>query len=139
MSDKLYIVEVGKELAEVAAIDTDIRAYQARAEMAARRLGPACIEILPQYYHSPNNPKNPDSVTDQFNGLGEWMERCQIAAFEIIYNFREAALPYLRKVAFGSYDWPQGFAIVALCRLAAEGIERGKNIEELRRELPKMR
>ena len=29
---------------------------------------------------------------------------CQFAAYEILYNLGEAALPVLRKIAFGEYD-----------------------------------
>jgi hypothetical protein len=46
------------------------------------------------------------------------------AAFEILYNLGEAALPLLRKIAFGEYDWTQGNAIEILRRWAAEGVDR---------------
>ena len=57
----------------------------------------------------------------------------------MFYYLREAALPVLRRVAFGEYDWTQGNAIEVLCRLASESVERDQIIAEVRREIPKMR
>ena len=51
-------------------------------------------------------------------------------------QFGEAALPVLRQVAYGEYDWTQGNAVEVLIRLAATGIEREQIIAELRREFP---
>ena len=102
----------------------------------AQKLGPECISTLPQFFHDP--PKKPDNLKEDFNGLGDWISACQFAAFEILYNLGEAALPLLRKVCFGEYDWTQGNAIEILCRLAAEGVDRERTISDLRRELPVM-
>jgi hypothetical protein len=139
--DTVYIAEVEKELAEVAVYlgEQDVAAYQARAKSAAQNLGSSSIGVLPRFYHYPNNPEKPEHCRNKFNGLGEWMELCQTAAFEIVYNFKQIALPYLRTVAFGSYDWPQGLAVAAMCRLATEGIESEEIVADLRSELPSMR
>ncbi|WP_145952316.1 hypothetical protein [Paludisphaera borealis] len=67
------------------------------------------------------------------------MSYWQFAIFEIVYNFREQALPMLRKVAFGEYDWTQGNAIEVMCRLAAEGIDRDRTLADLKKKMPGMR
>jgi len=112
-------------------------AFRQRAREMAQKLGPKCISTIPQFFHDP--PKKPNNLEEHFNGLGDWMSACQFAAFEILYNLGEAALPLLRKIAFGKYDWTQGNAIEILCRLAAEGVDRERTISDLRRELPDMR
>jgi hypothetical protein len=112
-------------------------AFRQQARDAALAFGSACISDLAQFFHNP--PTKPDALKDYYNGLGQWMSVCQFAAFEILYNLGESALPFLRKVAFGEYDWIQGNAIEILCRLAAEGIDRERTISELRRQLPDIR
>jgi hypothetical protein len=127
--------DVAEAIASVASctVESDA-ALRRQAREAAQKLGPGCVSILPQFFHHP--PEKPESITGHFNGLGHWMSVCQFAAFEILYNLREAALPLLRRIAFGKYDWTQGNAIEILCRLAAEGVDRERTINDLRRELP---
>jgi hypothetical protein len=76
---------------------------------------------------------------DEFPGLGDWIAARQFAIFEMFYYLREAALPVLRRVAFGEYDWTQGNAIEVLCRFAAEGIDRERTLADLKSEMPVMR
>ena len=115
----------------------DAEGFRSRASAAADELGPDAIETLATLFHSEHSP--PDELAEQFPGLGEWIAARQLAIFEMFYYFREAALPVLRCVAFGEYDWTQGNAIEVLCRLASEGVERNKIITEVRREIPRMR
>ena len=63
----------------------------------------------------------------------------QHAIFEILYHFREASLPVLRKIAFGPYDWTQANAVDVLCRLAAEGIETETIANEIIKDIPNWR
>ena len=128
---------VGKKIAWVAASITDPETFHERARVVAGELGPRCIPLLPGFFHKP--PAIPGEVKDQFQGLGQWMEVCQTAIFEMLSCFREAALPLLRQVAFGVYDWTQARAIELLCRFALEGIEREQIVRELAQALPQMR
>jgi hypothetical protein len=57
----------------------------------------------------------------------------------LFFHFGAAALPILRRVAFGDYDWTQGNAIEVLVRLAAVGVDREQIVAELRREFPRIR
>lgn len=130
--------DVADAITTVAAcsVESDAAFRQSAGEMA-QKLGPECISTLPGFFHDP--PKKPYNLEEHFNLLGDWMSVCQFAAFEILYNLGEAALPLLRKIAFGEYDWTQGNAIEILCRLAAIGVDRERTISDLRRELPGMR
>src|SRR5262245_36480894 len=89
-------------------------------------------------FHSPPRTEPPGFGIEQ-RGLGGWLSAWQFAIFEMFFHFGAAALPVLRRVAFGEYDWTQGNAIEALVRLAAVGVEREQILAELRREFPGIR
>lgn len=95
------------------------------------------IDTLSTLFHSEHSP--PRDLAERFPGLGDWIAARQFAIFEMLYHFRETALPVLRRVAFGEYDWTQGNAIEILCRLAADGVDRERIIAEIRREFPCLR
>jgi hypothetical protein len=128
---------VGEKIAWVAAAITTPETFHKRARSATEELGAQCIPLLPSFFHKP--PSSPVEAGDQFQGLGQWMAVCQAAIFEMLYYFREAALPLLRQVAFGEYDWTQARAIEILCKFAIEGIEREQIDRELAQELPQLR
>jgi len=127
----------GEKIRWVASSMHDSVEFCTRARAAADDLGPDAIMTLATLFHSEHNP--PDDLADQFPGLGDWIAARQFAIFEMFYCFRDAALPVLRHVACGEYDWTQGNAIEVLCRLASEGVERDQIIAEVRRELPNLR
>lgn len=108
-----------------------------RAAMAAQQLTASAIPELTSLFHSESTP--PPESADRFPGLGQWIAARQFAIFEILYMLGEPALPALRETAFGEYDWTQGNAIDILCRLAADGVQRTAILDELRRELPRVR
>src|SRR5215813_2603246 len=126
-----------KQIRWVAAALHEEDEFRQRAEAAANALGPTSIETLAQLFLADSRP--PPELADSFPGLGDWIAARQFAIFEIFYHFRHAALPVLRRVAFGPYDWTQGNAIEILCRLAAEGIDREHTLAELKSEMPSMR
>jgi hypothetical protein len=72
-------------------------------------------------------------------GFGGWLSAWQFAIFELFYELGAPALPVLRQVAFGAYDWTQGDALEVLVRLAAKGIERDEIIADLRQEFSRLR
>lgn len=125
-------------VSSVAVLIDDPARFEARAAEVARQLGPEVIEELSRRFHTPPQPE-PDGFGPRERGLGGWLQAWQFAVFELFFQFREAALPVLRRVAFGDYDWTQGNAVEVLCRLAAAGIERGRVIAQLRQEFPKFR
>jgi hypothetical protein len=75
----------------------------------------------------------------EIHGLGGWISACQFAAFEMLYNLRETALPAIREIAWGEYDWTQGNAIELMIRFAAEGIRASELIAEIRARFPDIR
>jgi len=122
----------------VAILVDDVQEFRARAAAVALRLRPATIDELCTRFHSPPRAEPPGFGPEQ-RGLGGWLSAWQFAIFELFFEFGSAALPMLRQVAFGEYDWTQGNAIEVLVRLAARGIEREQIIAELRREFPRLR
>jgi len=111
--------------------------FAERAKQVASELSPDSIPQLAKQFHGEHSP--PPELAAQFSRLGHWMAARQRAIFEIFYYFRESAIPVLRRVAYGKYDWTQGNAIEVLCRLAAEGINTDSTVAEIRAALPKMR
>ncbi|GAB3254520.1 hypothetical protein [Chitinimonas naiadis] len=108
--------------------------FEHRARAVAVDLGSDYVEILAGLFHSEHSP--PPELAHQFPGLGQWVSARQFAIFEVFYFVGEPALPVLRRVAFGVYDWTQGNAIEILCRLAADGIDRANTLDALKRQLP---
>jgi hypothetical protein len=121
----------------VALLIDDQPAFRAKAKEVAEWFGPAAIPGLKRRFHRPTEAR-PD-FTAQERGLTAWLSYWQFAIFEIVYRFGVQALPMLRKIAFGQYDWTQGNAIELLCRLAAKGIDRDRTLAGLKREMPRMR
>jgi hypothetical protein len=111
--------------------------FRDKAKQVAQEVGPAAISDLVALLHSP--PEAPRGFGGKERGLGGWLAAWQFAVFEILFHFREASLPVLRRIAFGNYDWTQGNAIEALCRLAAEGVERDRIVEEVKAQFPSLR
>jgi len=115
----------------------DLAELRVRAAAAADEIGPAAIEHLSTLFHSEHSP--PTELAERFPGLGNWMAVRQLAIFEIFYHAGRDALPVLKRVAFGAYDWTQGNAIEILCRLAADGIEEQEIVDALLAHLSDMR
>ena len=128
---------IAAAIADVAARIDDIDQFRAAAAEVALKLGADSIEPLSQRFHSA--PESPDGFGPEQRGLGGWLSAWQFAIFEVYFNLGEDALPVLRRVAYGEYDWTQGNAVEVLCRLASSGVEKDAIIDELRREFPKLR
>ena len=125
-------------VSSVAVLIDDADLFRARAAAVARELEPSAIEELATRFHSPPRPEPPGFEYEQ-RGLGGWLSAWQFAIFELFFQCRAAALPVLRRVAFGEYDWTQGNAVEVLVRLAAAGVECERTVADLRRELPNFR
>jgi hypothetical protein len=129
--------EVDQAIESVAVLIDDEATFRAKAREVADSHGPWILPELQRRFHRPTTA--PRGFTARERGLGAWLSCWQFAIFEVILQFRELALPMLRKVAFGEYDWTQANAIELLCRLAAEGVDRERTLADLRREMPRMR
>src|SRR6478609_5529192 len=135
--DESRFAALGAVIESVAVLIDDQPSFRAKAKEVAGRFGPNAIAELRQRFHRPSAP--PPGFTPQERGLAAWLSSWQFAIFEIIYEYREEALPMLREVAFGKYDWTQANAVELLCRLAAEGMDRERTVSDLKRALPGMR
>lgn len=120
----------------------DPSAFSARAQQAVRELSLEQAKGLPAYFHdTPPVPEDLKEALAKQGRLGVWMSVCQNAIFEILYHYKEKALPILYPIAFGVYDWTQYKAVGVLCKLAAEGVATdeivsriGENIGNFREE-----
>ena len=92
---------------------------------------------LAKLLHNP--PDEPSFYTVEKYGLGGWLSACQYAIFEIVYNLGEPALPFIREVAWGIYDWTQGNAIELLIRFASKGIQTENIVAEIKEKYPHIR
>jgi hypothetical protein len=128
---------VSVRVAAVAVQIDDEAKFRTTARNAALELGPVAIETLSKRFHSP--PDAPDGFGFPERGLSGWLSAWQFAIFEVFYNLGEQALPTLRKIAYGKYDWTQGNAIEVLCRLAADGVCKREVLDELKRKFPEIR
>ena len=126
--------EMGKHIAHIASAIEEREEFSRRAQESATLFGPKAIGKSRAYFWDP--PEKPKELVGRFEDLGEWMEYCQAAIFEIWFHLGDAALKDLRSVAFGEYDWTQVYATRALCRLALNGIETAKTAEQIAEELP---
>ena len=124
-------------VAQVATKIVDAPTFRAAAAEAAGNLDPSVIETLSRRFHSP--PDAPDGFGPKEVGHGGWLSYWQFAIFEIYFNFGAKAVPALRPIAYGEYDWTQANAIEILCRLAAEGVQTREIVDELKREFPNLR
>jgi hypothetical protein len=130
-------VNVDQEITSVARVITNLKDFRSQARSAAAALGPSVIPTLSEKFHSP--PEAPAGFGCNEVGLGGWLAIWQAAIFEVLFQFRQDALPLLRQVAFGEYDWTQSYALATLCRLAADGVEPETVLSDIKRELPAMR
>lgn len=121
----------------VAILVDDSVVFGMRAAEVAGRVTPDAIDMLVSRLHTPTSPI-PESFESSVRGLGAWLAAWQFAVFEILFQFREAALGALREIAWGEYDWTQGNALEILVRLAAKGIGREETIADFRREFERV-
>lgn len=111
--------------------------FRTKAEMISKNYRTKDLYELTALFHNP--PKGLSQFDPNKLGLGSWMTACQFSIFEIYYNAGEGALPLIRKIAWGEYDWTQGNAIEVLIRLAATDVCREEIIAEIKDKFPKIR
>ncbi|MEM7114581.1 MAG: hypothetical protein AAF614_19245 [Chloroflexota bacterium] len=112
-------------------------AFREKAKEAAATFTVNELALLRTLLHKP--PKKSEIYDPQKHGLGGWISACQFAIFELVYHMGEEALPFVREIAWGEYDWTQGNAIELLIRFAAEGTRRDEIIDEIKENYPKIR
>lgn len=128
-----YLIEVAKEFENEGQ-------FKMAAKNVALKLEFERAKNLVKYFH--NNPTEPESLknkTSKYGLLGVWMNICQNSIFEILYNYKEKAIPTLYSIGFGEYDWTQYKAIDVLCRFASEGIKTNEIVTDIGNEINSFR
>ncbi|MBO9701007.1 MAG: hypothetical protein J7604_12410 [Sporocytophaga sp.] len=123
-------------LIEVAQEFDDINRFKKAAKNISSRLEFNRAKELTRYFH--NNPPEPDTLkskTSKYGYFGVWMNICQNSVFEILFNYKEQAIPILYSIGFGEYDWTQYKAIDVLCRIAIDGIQTKKIVKDIGDEI----
>ena len=111
--------------------------FQQRARELAAGIEADDLNYLHSQFHAP--PAEPPEYDFARHGLGGWLSACQFAIFELVFQLKAEAIPFLRKIAWGPYDWTQGNAIELLIRLAAENIETEEITAEIAANYPNIR
>lgn len=111
--------------------------FRELAREESQQVSVAQLDQLRKMFHDP--PPQSDAYDLQQHGLGGWLSACQFAIFELIYNLGADALPFIREIAWGEYDWTQGNAIELLLRFAAEGIRTEEILAEIKTNFPQIR
>lgn len=125
------------ELAEHLVVNGLGGSFRELAKHSSENISMDTISQLEALLHSP--PAEPEAIKEMSLGLGQWMALCQFAIFELIYNMGEQSLPFIRKVAWGEYDWTQGNALELLIRFAASGVQRDLILTEFTQNFPNIR
>ncbi|MCP4384369.1 MAG: hypothetical protein GY798_23665 [Hyphomicrobiales bacterium] len=115
----------------------DRAAFAQRARELAAGIDVDDIVALRLRLHNP--PPEPANYDFRKHGLVGWLSACQFAIFELIFQLGPQAIPALREIAWGPYDWTQGNAIELLIRMAAQGIEVEETVAEIGEQFPGIR
>lgn len=124
-------------LADMLICGAEPATFKMKAKEFSNKLNADDILELKKLFHNP--PPESPNYDPKKHGLGSWMSACQFAIFELYYCKGLEALPLVREVAWGEYDWTQGNAIELLIRFASQGIDREQLIEEIKQNYPKIR
>lgn len=137
MTDDLTCKERVTRLAELLLRDGLSEAFRDHAGELAADLESDDIQDLTWLLL--RQPPEPEGYSTAQHGLGGWISACQFAVFELLYSIGEPALPAIRKIAWGEYDWTQGNAIELLIRFAADGVRTEEIVAEIKARYPDIR
>jgi hypothetical protein len=119
-----------ESIAAIAALRNEI-AMQDSARRFSLSHGPAVIPELQSRFDVMIEP--PPSFSAREPSACAWITCWQTALYTILYQYREHALPVFRQMASNDQNCT---AIVLLCRLAAEGVDRQQIVADLVRQMP---
>ncbi|MBL7982250.1 MAG: hypothetical protein JNL52_10640 [Flavobacteriales bacterium] len=116
--------DLDAHLIAVARAFEDQQRFTNAARAVAEQLPISEAALLTNSFHQ-NPPVPPElvPVLSKYGVLGVWMDVCQNAILEVLFHYREQALPILYPIAFGPYDWTQYKAVHVLTRLADAGVQ----------------
>ncbi|MEM6671117.1 MAG: hypothetical protein AAF661_18090 [Pseudomonadota bacterium] len=140
MSDDVAVFDPDTAISVLAADllrGVDCATFRGRAAQLSVGMEVEDLEDLRFRLHRP--PPEPSEYDFRKHGLGGWLSACQFAIFELVFCLGPPALPFLREIAWGPYDWTQGNAIEMLIRLAAQGAQTEQTAAEIAQKFPSMR
>lgn len=100
-------------------------------------LTPNDLSLLRSRLHA--NLPVPENVDKAQLGLTGWLSASQYTIFEVIYHIGIPAVPMLKEIAFGEYDWIQANALDLLTRFYMDGKLPVEIIDEIDSNLGDMR
>lgn len=132
---KNQLDELITELGRLQLMEPD--SFELEARKTALLLDKKDMQYLINTLHHP--PALPKEIKERDLPLGQWMAICQYSCFELIYNHGNEMIDFLKKIAFGKYDWTQATALEIICRIYMDGKVTDEIIGEINKELPEMR
>ncbi|WP_343670929.1 hypothetical protein [Chitinophaga sp.] len=108
-----------------------------QTKTVAAQMSPKTLPVLRSRMHA--NLTIPDDVDQSQLGLTGWLSACQYTIFEVIYHIGTPAVPMLKEIAFGEYDWIQANALDLLTRFYMDGKLTVDIIDEIDSNLGDMR
>ncbi|MCX7746153.1 MAG: hypothetical protein N2645_04545 [Clostridia bacterium] len=131
---RLFFIEDPKEfviekITQVASKINLREKFEDSAQEAAYEMDESYLEIVASFIDNP--PKMPKESSYKFAKPEEWSAACNSAAFEILYNFDEKAVPLFKDIAFNASGAHQKMALYFLLRLAKEDVNTNEVLEDI--------
>lgn len=117
-----------KEILMVVKNNGNFNELKAGAEIAAYNIGDKYIDLLPDYLSG--KIRKPYELVDEYQEAGAWQMVVENSVLMIIFSYKEKGVGVLSKIAYGNTCLKLK-AINLLVRLATEGVETDKIIDEI--------
>lgn len=117
-----------KEILMVVKNNGNFNELKAGAEIAAYNIGDKYIDLLPDYLSG--KIRKPYELVDEYEEAGAWQMVVENSVLMIIFSYKEKGVGVLSKIAYGNTCLKLK-AINLLVRLATEGVETDKIIDEI--------
>ncbi len=137
MTDLVNLKDAIATLAEMVLHSGLSAEFRRKAKLVSATISVDDFTELKDLLHNP--PREPATFDIYKHGLGGWLSACQFSVFEVVFCVGEPALPIVRQIAWGSYDWTQGNAIEVLIRLAAQGTRSEEIVAEIKSKFSDIR
>lgn len=142
MKDKkedFQYIDIIKEIREASIIYfLSDKEYGEKIKEIAGKIKNNEIINLTKYFHN-NLLEYPEEIRAHMKGLSTWIDMRQDIIFSIFEEIGEPAVPILKIIAFGKYDWTQIKALRILCIFAKKGIHKPEIINDIIEHLDEFR
>lgn len=132
-------IDIIKEIREASIVYfLDDKEYKEKIKSIAEKIESDEIINLTNYFYK-NFLEYPKEIKNHMKALGAWIELKQNIIFSIFEEIGEPAVPTLKIIAFGKYDWTQIRALQVLCIFAEKGIHKSEIIKDIIKHLDEFR